>query len=123
MEIDYVLLGERIRKRRKELKLSQEKLAERIDVSSPHMCNIENGKTKFSLQVLVDLANALETTPNALLADHIDNKDGVQELVLEEIGQVLKSCTPLQMTTLENALRTTQGMLVQYEKKVKKDEY
>ena len=121
MEIDYVLLGERVRQRRKELKLSQEKLAERIDVSTPHMCNIENGKTKFSLQVLVNLANALETTPNVLLVDHIDHAQEVQGVVLQEVNQVLKDCTPLQMTMLENTLRATKGMLEQYEKKVKKE--
>ena len=61
MEIDYAEVGSRIKHRRKELGMSQEKLAELIDVSVPHMSNIENGKTRFSLQVLVDLTNALNT--------------------------------------------------------------
>ena len=47
--------------------MSQETLAMRIDVSIPHMSNIENGKTKFSLQVLLSLAEALNVTPDALL--------------------------------------------------------
>ena len=43
-EIDYAELGKRIKRIRGEKKISQEKLAEMIDVSIPHMSNIENGK-------------------------------------------------------------------------------
>ena len=59
MDIDYLAIGKRIKAYRKERKMSQEELAEEIDISVPHMCNIENGKTKFSFPILVGLANAL----------------------------------------------------------------
>ena len=42
MEIDYVAIGKRIQKFRRKLKMSQERLAEQINVSVPHMSNIEN---------------------------------------------------------------------------------
>ena len=67
MEVDYVAIGKRIKQLRREQYMSQETLAMRIDVSIPHMSNIENGKTKFSLQVLLSLAEALNVTPDALL--------------------------------------------------------
>ena len=63
MEVDYVAIGKRIKQLRREQYMSQETLAMRIDVSIPHMSNIENGKTKFSLQVLLSLAEALNVTP------------------------------------------------------------
>ena len=47
MEVDYVAIGKRIKQLRREQYMSQETLAMRIDVSIPHMSNIENGKTKF----------------------------------------------------------------------------
>ncbi len=121
MEIDYKLIGARIRKRRKELNMSQERLAELIDVSTPHMSNIENGKTKFSLPVLLNLANALDTTMDALMVDHLDNKITAKNLVLEEINQVLEGCTPLQMTMIEENIKVTKRMLSQYEKKIKQE--
>ena len=71
MDIDYLAIGKRIKAYRKERKMSQEELAEEIDISVPHMCNIENGKTKFSLPILVGLANALAVRPDALLYDQI----------------------------------------------------
>lgn len=48
MEIDYTAIGKRVKKFRKSRRLSQEQLAELLDISVPHMSNIENGKTKFS---------------------------------------------------------------------------
>ena len=121
MKIDYKVVGKRIRERRKELKMSQERLAELIDVSTPHMSNIENGKTKFSLQVLLDLANAMDTTLDALMVDHIASKNVSRGLLLEEIDRMLEGCTPLQMTLIEENIKATRKMLLQYEKKIKKE--
>lgn len=67
-EINYYLLGAVIKEKRKERKMTQEKLAEMVGISHPHMCNIERGSTKVSLQTLVRLANALNTTADGLLA-------------------------------------------------------
>ena len=47
MDIDYLAIGKRIKAYRKERKMSQEELAEEIDISVPHMCNIENGNSAF----------------------------------------------------------------------------
>ena len=44
-------MGQRIKLRRKELKISQTELAELIDVSNNHMSNIENAKTKPSMEI------------------------------------------------------------------------
>ena len=107
MEIDYEEVGEGIRRIRKEQKLSQEKLAELIDVSTPHMSNIENGKTKFSLQVLIDLANSLNTTPDALLLDQIKGQDKARCMVIEEIGRELLDCSVAQISLIGESVRTT----------------
>ena len=57
--MDYVAVGRRIRAQRKKLSLSQEELAEMVNISTVHMSHIETGYTKLSLPVLVDLACAL----------------------------------------------------------------
>ncbi len=58
MEINYLAIGERIKKYRRERKIPQQKLAKLVGISVPHMCNIENGRTKFGLPILVALADA-----------------------------------------------------------------
>lgn len=71
------------------MKLSQEQLAKQIGISVPHMSNIENGKAKFSLQVLVDLADALEITLCMLLYGQEDSSVAVCEMIMEEIDRQL----------------------------------
>ena len=67
MTLDYSLIGKRIKQRRKRLDLTQEEVAERIDISNQHMSNIERAKSIPSTEVLMKLAAALDTTPNEFL--------------------------------------------------------
>lgn len=46
-------------------------LASTVGISNPHMSNIERGKTKVSLATLIDIANALDTTLDALICDNL----------------------------------------------------
>ncbi len=123
MKLDYAAMGKRIKRLRREQRLSQERLAELIDVSTPHMSNIENGKTKFSLQVLIDLANALNTTPDVLLLDQMKSQDKTRCMVIEEIDRELSDCTMAQMTLIEESVRNTKKILKSYEKKMNRKEY
>ena len=57
--IDYKAMGDRIREKRKEMKLTLDKLAEMIDISTSHEGEIERGQGVCSLEVLVNLATVL----------------------------------------------------------------
>ena len=122
MKLDYAAMGKRIKRLRREQRLSQERLAELIDVSTPHMSNIENGKTRFSLQVLVDLTNALKTTPDVLLLQEADCREKTRCLILREIDCVLADCTPAQMTLIEEVVRNTRQVLKEYDRAMKQKE-
>ncbi len=118
MEIDYVAIGKRIKQLRKEHKMSQEQLAEIIDVSVPHMSNIENGKTKFSLPVLIHLANALGVMPDVLLFEQVNTEGKVRGMVVREIESQLLDCTEVQMLMLEEVFRSAKKILKEYDKKM-----
>ena len=57
--IDYKSIGVRIRAVRLEKKLTQEQLAEAAGVGVTHISHIETGNSVPSLQVMVDIINAL----------------------------------------------------------------
>ena len=59
-------LGKRIREERLKKGLTQEQLAEKVDISLNFMSLIENGKN-MSVQTLVNLANALDVSIDYLL--------------------------------------------------------
>lgn len=53
-------LGRKIFQRRKELKLSQNALAEKLDISREHLAKIETAKRTVSLDLLIEIADKLE---------------------------------------------------------------
>lgn len=66
-QINYQEMGERIYQRRKELGLTQEKLAEKADISPSYFGQIERGDNKCSLATIVNIATALELNLDTLV--------------------------------------------------------
>jgi len=62
------LLGEAIRAKRKKNGFSQEKLAERADLSTVFISRVERGKESPSVDSLVKIANALCTYVHDLVS-------------------------------------------------------
>ena len=71
MELDYKAIGKRIKIARIKADLTQERLAERINISPTHLSNIETGTTRVSLSTMISIANALSVTSDDLLCDSI----------------------------------------------------
>lgn len=67
MEFQYLEMGNRIKLRRKELRIKQAELAEALDISNNHMSSIENGRQKPSLDTFIGICNNLNVTPDYLL--------------------------------------------------------
>lgn len=101
--IDYAALGTRIRQARTERKFTQERLAEMVNISLSHMSNIETGRTKVSLTILVDLANALNVTVDYLLESALA---GLQPVILHEIDHVLADCSGEELAFLLDAVKS-----------------
>ena len=71
MELDYKAIGKRIKIARIKADLTQERLAELIDISPTHLSNIETGTTRVSLNTIISIANSLSVTGDDLLCDNI----------------------------------------------------
>lgn len=71
LDIDYKAIGRRIRTIRKIKKLTQEALAEAVNLAPNHISNIETESTKLSLPALIHIAVALDTDANNLLYDNL----------------------------------------------------
>lgn len=61
------VLGNNIKNLRKEQKITREKLAERLDVSTRFLADVESGKAGVSLSTLKKLCSVLGTTADYLL--------------------------------------------------------
>ncbi len=68
MALDYTMIGKRIARRRTQLGLTQAKLSEMAEISATHMSSIERAVSIPSTEVIMRLAIALDTTPDAFPA-------------------------------------------------------
>lgn len=71
MEIDYKEIGRRIAKRRKELGLRQVQVCELAGINDKYLSCIERATSIPSLEVVMKLALALETTPDEFLTGSV----------------------------------------------------
>lgn len=90
--MDWLKIGNQIKKYRKAKGWTQEQLAEAIDKTAKHIGNLENAKTQMSLECCVDISEALQVTPNHLLLDSLDEE--MQESILdEELLEIYHRCS------------------------------
>lgn len=66
-DINYREMGKRIKEERNKLRITQEKLAEQINVSPSYISEIERGSSICSLAVLVNISDILETNIDYLV--------------------------------------------------------
>jgi len=75
MEPDYTLIGKRLARIRKRQGLTQEKLGEAIDSSPSYISNIERSISIPSIETIMKLAIALDTTPDEFLVGAVRHGD------------------------------------------------
>lgn len=109
--MDYYKIGQQIRKIRKAHGLSQEELAEKVNISTTHMSHIETGNTKLSLPVLVDIATALDVRTDDLI---YDNPIASVSTVLDEIAEVLEHCTVKESKVIADVVKATKRSMDKY---------
>lgn len=103
-EIDYKAMGQRIREKRIELGLTQEKLAEKIEVSPSHVGEIERGTSICSLAVLANIANVLELNLDTLVKGI--NGENANQAFSEILDSLSKDNKELYIKLCENIADT-----------------
>lgn len=88
--IDYKFLGARLRAARQERKITQEQLAEMVGVGVTHISHIETGNSIPSVQVLVDIVNALQCSADELLCMEISR---ARPSLNNWLGDLVADCT------------------------------
>ena len=102
--MNYVKIGEKIRKYRKEKGISQEELAEKVGISVTHMSHIETANTKLSLPVFVSIAEALGLKLDDLLKD---KSPECEANVVEELTELVLESTEREMRIILDVARAT----------------
>ena len=92
--INYKKIGQRIRKRRLEVGLTQEQASEKIGITTKYWSNIEtNNIESVGLQTLYAISSVLDTSINYLLSDSPNEK-----IIYNEMGNIFNLMTSEQRT-------------------------
>ncbi len=78
----YSAIGKKIKEYRLKNHLTQEELAEKLDISVKYISRIENGSGGVKLETLINAMNLLGIVPNVAFSDLIKNDDIKLQLFL-----------------------------------------
>lgn len=107
-------IGKFITTCRKEKNLTQEELAEKLNVSNKSVSRWENGKNMPDYSVLNDLCNILDININELLSGEKDNKETIENLdmILKEYYKMKKQKERLKVLVIVGTVVLSQILLV-----------
>ena len=91
-------IGERIKKARERIKMTQEKLAEKVNVSPQYISDLERGVVGVSLPTLKNICIVLGVTSDSLLFGNVKEED---------FSKIIDSCRRLsakQISALEEII-------------------
>lgn len=100
--IDYKLIGKRIKEARKKVGISQEKLGELIDVATAYVSRVERGSSHVNLKKLSQISVALNIPIEELVSDTTTKS---KNYLSKEFQEVLSRCTPDQQSLIYNIAR------------------
>jgi len=83
--LDFKKIGERVQKKRIKHKMTQEQLAEAVNLSSGYISEIETGRKQAGLIVLIKISEILSCSMDELLFGELREKDPD----LREVSRIL----------------------------------
>ena len=103
MALDYTIIGQRIKQARLAKNLTQEDLAEKIDISVAFLSRVERGNSHINLKRLNQLCRLLDVSEGYILNGASSNSNNYLE---QEFAQLLKSCSPEKQKLIYNVAKT-----------------
>ncbi len=99
MDIDYKIIGQRIKEERRKLGWSQERLSEEIDVTTVYISRVERGTSQINLKRLAQISKALGTSLEYLVGGTVTDAPNYLD---KELYETLITCTPAKQRLIYN---------------------
>ena len=95
-----VEIGQRLRKRRQELHLTREKMAELADIGTGYYGQLEVGTSQMSIDTLIKISQAMH-----LPMEYIIFGSGYESGDASAVTDLLTRCTPRELKLAEDVLK------------------
>ena len=89
--VNYEDVGNKISERRNFLKVTQENLANDINVSASFISDIENGRRKMSLETMIKISIALKTSLDYFVLDNVKDIKTKNNIKFDELKNILET--------------------------------
>ena len=91
MALDYSIIGERLKRARLAKNMTQENLAEQLDVSVAFLSRVERGHSHLYLNRLTLVCELLDVSEGYILSGSSENSESYLE---EDFKKLLAKCSP-----------------------------
>lgn len=99
MALDYSIIGERLKRARLAKNMTQENLAEQLDVSVAFLSRVERGHSHLNLNRLTQVCELLDVSEGYILSGSSENSESYLE-------KLLAKCSPEKQRLIYNIAKT-----------------
>lgn len=99
MALDYIIIGERLKKARLARGFTQEKLAEKLDLSVAFLSRVERGNAHINLTRLSEICSILGLSEGEILNGSSSN---ASDYMQRDFSLLLKKCSPEKQKLIYN---------------------
>lgn len=99
---DSIIIGERIRKIREDLKMNRERFSEMIDISDVFLGQIERGERSLSTKTLVKIVKFTGVSADFILFGNEESNN-----TLAKINRILNKCSNNFLNYIYDLIHTT----------------
>lgn len=91
MAVDYKIIGQRLKRARKEADLTQQELAEKLNLSIAYVSRVERGNSHINLKRLTEVCSVLGISEGEILTGVSNDNSNYLSL---EFNDILSKCSP-----------------------------
>jgi len=106
--VDYSDIGSRIRAVRRAKNMTQEKLAEAVQVGTTHISHIETGNTIPSLKIFLAIVNALDCSADELLCREVSQ---ARPIFTSWLSELVEDCSEQEVKVIADMVTAMKGSL------------
>lgn len=103
MGLDYSIIGERLKQARLAKKMTQENLAEELDVSVAFLSRVERGHSHLNLNRLSQVCKLLDVSEGYILSGSSEDS---RTYLDEDFKKILDKCSPEKQKLIYNIAKT-----------------
>lgn len=108
MEVNHYALGQKVRKFRRKMGLSQNEFSELIGRSTTFLSYVENGTKKMSIETFTEVAHALNMSMDELISGCVS---GESKITSYDFSKILADCNEYEKHILADTLKAVKQSL------------